>query len=109
MRLLTFLLEFPVLSWIEGGVNIDIFYILLFYFPHAGPAVASLHRSCPGGVCVLSTRLRVCLCAFLSHSKDIRSVGDLKLAPRVRKECACTPACARWLQQPPRPQTEVKM
>lgn len=61
---LTFLLEFLVLSWLEGGVNIDIFLNLLLCFPHAGPAVASLLRDCPGGVCVLSTRLRVCLCAF---------------------------------------------
>lgn len=104
MRLLTFLLEFPILSWLVGGVNINL-YIFLCY---CAPAVASRLRSRwslrdPDAPACLS------FAPFPSHSKDIRSLGDLKLAPRVREVCVCIPACARWLQQPPRPRPEVNM
>lgn len=103
MRLLTFLLEFPILSWLLGGVNINIYIFMLLRSRCRLAAPVSVEFAWSRRACVSV------FCSFPSHSKDIRSLGDLKLAPRVRDECVCIPACARWLQQPPRPQPEVNM
>lgn len=102
---MNFLLEFLVLSGLVGSVNVYFYHIIIF--PTPGCSGCDMQLWSLGEACAFAPRLRVRLCASLSHSEDIRSVGDFKLFMCVFRQCACIRTCARWLQQTPRPRQKA--